>query len=83
MEVELKRGVLQEHIARRNISQNNFAMQAKVSSGYIAQLLIGKRRPSGRVREKLMNASGLSFDDLFSIDGEASSQKETTYASTR
>ncbi len=70
MNVRLRREVLQEHIARRNISQNNFAIRANVSSGYMAQILVGKRKPSGRIREKLMQASGLKFDDLFLIDRE-------------
>lgn len=70
MTIRLNSPVLQEHIARRNISQNNFAMQAKVSSGYMAQILVGKRTPSGRIREKLLAASGMKFDDLFVIDRE-------------
>ncbi len=70
MNVRLRREVLQDHIIRRNISQNNFAMKANISSGYMAQILIGKRKPSGRVREKLLAASGMKFDDLFLIDRE-------------
>jgi len=76
LDIRLKRTVLAEHIARRNISQNNFAMQARVSSGYMAQLLIGKRKPSGRVREKLLQASGLKFDDLFVIVRESAEASE-------
>lgn len=67
MDIQLRREVLREYIARRNISQNSFAIKANVSSGYMAQLLIGKRKPSGPVRAKLMKASGMKFDQLFLI----------------
>ena len=69
LEVKLKSDALHEHIARRNISQNGFAIKAEVSSGYLAQLLAGKKRPSGSVRIKLMHASGMDFDTLFRIVG--------------
>lgn len=68
MKVLIKRRVLAEHIARRHTSQNSFALKAGISSGYIAQLLDGQRTPSGRVREKLLKATGLQFDDLFQIE---------------
>lgn len=67
MRIELKQQVLQEHIARNNLSQNGFAMKAQISGPYLAQILSGRRSPSGRVREKLMAASGLDFDALFTI----------------
>jgi transcriptional regulator with XRE-family HTH domain len=67
MDIQLRREVLREYIARRNISQNSFAIKANVSSGYMAQLLIGKRKPSGPVRAKLLKASGMKFDQLFLI----------------
>jgi len=82
LEIRLKAHALQEHIARRNLSQNGFAMQASVSGGYLAQLLAGKKRPSGRVREKLMKASGLDFDALFRIIGKSDGDElEEEYAS--
>jgi transcriptional regulator with XRE-family HTH domain len=65
---KLRREVLYNYIERRNISQNGFALKAGISSGYIAQLLSGKRTPSGRVRQKLLHATGLSFDELFTIE---------------
>ena len=81
MEIKLNANALQEHIARRNLSQNGFALKAKVSSGYLAQLLAGKKRPSGRVREKLMIASGLEFDTLFGfVEKGVSEKREGEYA---
>ncbi len=67
MTVRLLSPVLEEHLLRRNVSRNDFAQSATLSGGYLAQLLAGKRSPSGRVREKLLEASGLAFDDLFLI----------------
>jgi transcriptional regulator with XRE-family HTH domain len=67
MIVRLKSRVLEEHLLRSNISRRDFAQSVRVSGGYLAQLLTGKRKPSGRVREQLMTASGIGFDDLFQI----------------
>ncbi len=67
MTVVLKREVLQEHIARHMPSQNAFARKAQISRGYCAQILSGKRSPSGNVRLKLLKATRLQFDDLFQI----------------
>lgn len=67
MTVRLISPVLEEYLLRRNVSQNDFAQSATLSGGYLAQLLAGKRNPSGRVREKLLEASGMAFDDLFLI----------------
>ena len=64
----LRTDVLDEYIQRRNISQNCFASKVGISGPYIAQLLSGKRKPSGKVREKLLKATGLAFDVLFKIE---------------
>jgi len=69
MIVELRRRVLAEHLARRSMSQNAFAMKAGISSGYIVQLIQGTRNPSPRVRERLLKATGMDFDGLFKITG--------------
>ena len=68
MRVLLKTRPLAEHIAKRHHSQNAFAMKVGVSSGYMAQLLAGSRQPSGRVRERIQKATGMSFEDLFEFD---------------
>ena len=67
MTVRLNSTVLEEHLLRSNVSRNDCAQSAMLSGGYLAQLLAGKRNPSGRVREKLLAASGMTFDDLFLI----------------
>ena len=67
MNVQLRPSALIEHIVRNNMTQASFALKAGVSSGYLAQLLSGKRSPSGRVRKQLLRASKLGFDQLFEI----------------
>jgi transcriptional regulator with XRE-family HTH domain len=76
MRTKLKTEVLAEHIERRNLSQNGFAMKAGVSGPYMAQLLSGKRRPSGRVREKLLKATKMKFDELFVIESHSAQSPE-------
>ena len=67
MKVQLNNTLLAEHLLRSNVSLNDFARTATLSGGYLSQLLAGKRTPSGRVRERLIIATGMSFDDLFLI----------------
>jgi transcriptional regulator with XRE-family HTH domain len=70
MKVRLKPKVLKEKLARRNISQNCFALKLKVSSGYMSQLFSGARNPSPKLREKILAVLKLdenNFDDIFKI----------------
>lgn len=52
-------------IGRLNISQNALARKLGLTSGFLSQLLTGKRLPSPDTRQRLQDALGLSFDDLF------------------
>ena len=70
MIVELRSDPIKEILARKNMSQNCFAMRLGVSSGYMSQLMSGVRNPSPALRKKIlavlqMDESG--FDDLFAI----------------
>ncbi len=70
MKVRLKPKVLKEKLARRNISQNCFALKLKVSSGYMSQLFSGARNPSPKLREKILDVLKLdknNFDEVFKI----------------
>ena len=51
----------------RDISQNELARLAGISSGYFSQLMSGAAHPSPQVRESLQRELGLDFDDLFTI----------------
>lgn len=71
--VSIKTDVVRTHLVRRNISQNNLAQKARVSQGYLSQLLQHQRNPGPRVRERLMDALRIQeFDELFELDGESS-----------
>ena len=52
-----------------NMSQNELARLAGISSGYLSQLMTGTRRPSAELRRRLMEALGVtSFEDLFILE---------------
>lgn len=53
-------------VARLNLSQNELARRCRVTSGYMSQLLSGKRNPGPVVRQRLLDhLPGLGFDDVF------------------
>ena len=58
---------------RLNMTQNELARLAGVTSGYLSRLINGTRCPSPRMRRRLQEALGCTeFDDLFievSADG--------------
>lgn len=56
-------------IAKHNMSLRMFGREEEISSGYLTQLLNGDRYPSGKIRAKLMEATRLSFDELFEAVG--------------
>ena len=54
---------------RRNVSQNELAKLAGISSGYLSQLMRGKRCPSPDCRRRIMRALRVTmFDDLFMLE---------------
>ena len=54
---------------RLNMSQGDLAKAARISPGYLSQLLSGQRCPSPRVRACLQVALGVRrFDELFVIE---------------
>ncbi|MEW6601390.1 MAG: helix-turn-helix transcriptional regulator [Nitrospirota bacterium] len=68
VKVRLKPGVIENILARKSLSQNWLAGKLDISSGYISQMLKGKRLPSPKMRDKLLAYfNHLGFDDLFEI----------------
>lgn len=58
-----------ELLNRLNMTQNELARLAGISSGYLSQLMSGTRCPSAEVRRKLIDVLGVtSFDDLFILE---------------
>ncbi len=70
MIVALRSNNMKKILARKNMSQNCFAMRLGASSGYMSQLMSGVRNPSPVLREKIlaelkMDESG--FDEIFEL----------------
>lgn len=58
-----------ELLNRLNMTQNELARLAGISSGYLSQLMTGTRRPSAELRRRLMKALGVTrFEDLFILE---------------
>ncbi len=55
-----------DRIVRKNLSQNEFARQASLSSGYMSQLLSGARCAGPKARKQIQAAlPEVGFDALF------------------
>lgn len=70
MIVAIKSREIHKILARKNMSQNWFAKQIGVSSGYMSQIMTGVRNPSPGLRRKIleklkMDESG--FDMIFEL----------------
>ena len=57
-----------ERLNRLNMTQNELARLAGISSGYLSQLMTGKRRPGPETRRRLLEALAAAFDDLFTLE---------------
>ena len=67
--VKLRPDRVWELLNRLNMTQNELARLAGISSGYLSQLMSGSRCPSAEVRRKLMDLLGVAdFDDLFILE---------------
>ena len=58
-----------ELLNRLNMSQNELARLAGISSGYLSQLMTGTRCPSAELRRRLMEVLEVPrFNDLFILE---------------
>ncbi len=58
-------------LARRGMTQNAFAREVGITTGFMSQLLHGVRHPGPSTREKILAApsmEGLEFDDIFEVE---------------
>lgn len=70
MVVAIKSEAIRKILARKNMSQNWFAGQLGVSSGYMSQLMTGVRNPSPDLRIKILEKLKIDesgFDKVFEI----------------
>jgi predicted permease len=66
--VRLKRERLLDLIARSGLTQNHWAIKLGLSRGHWSGVVNGKHPyPSARTRERLLEAFGVSFDELFEV----------------
>ena len=67
--VRLNPEAVWEHLSRRNMSQNELARAARISSGHISLLMNDKRSPSPGARRRPQAALGVTdFDELFILE---------------
>ncbi len=72
MKVAIRSNRIRKILAKKNMSQNCFAMRLGVSSSYMSQLMLGIRNPSPSLRVRIlaefkMDESG--FDEIFILKG--------------
>jgi len=68
MKVALRANVISEILARKNKSQNWFAYRVETTSGYMSQMMTGKRNPSPKMREKILKfLKEYKFNDIFAL----------------
>src|SRR5215472_4599255 len=69
MRVRLNLKHLQTLIARKALSQNHWAIKLGLSKGHLSNLLAGKHPyPSAHTRERLLEVTGATFEELFEIE---------------
>lgn len=57
---------VREHLSKRDMSQNDLARAASITSGHISLLMNGKRSPSPGVRRRLQAVLGVTdFHEIF------------------
>ncbi len=67
--VRLKQRGVWDRLDQLNMSQNELARTAGITSGYLSQLMSGSRCPSAEMRQRLQEVLGIdSFDDLFILE---------------
>ena len=67
--VKLNPHAVWERLNRLNITQNQLAAMAGITSGYLSQLMTGTRSPSAEVRKRLQETLEIPrFDDLFILE---------------
>lgn len=67
--LRLNAEAIQRYLQRQNMTVTDLAAQAKLSRPWLSTLLSGAVEPGPEARSKLMEATGLSWDELF-VGGE-------------
>ena len=56
-------------LSRLNLSKNEVAELVCLSTGYLSQVLNGRRNASPATRRRLQEVLGVGFDELFIVEG--------------
>ena len=54
---------------RLNLSKNEVAELSDLNSGYLSQVVNGRRNASAAARRRLQDVLGVGFDELFFVEG--------------
>ena len=79
MAVYLKKDRFEELLARRNMSQVDFANMIGISETYLSMLKDSEKHEAGAspdLREKILKVLNIEFDDIFFISTSCSSENE-------
>lgn len=71
MRVTVKTQTIQTELARRGITQAQLARMVGAQESTISRMLHGLKEPRTNLRNRLMQALNLGFDDLFIIVPDA------------
>ena len=68
MKVRIKTENIRKILARKNLSQNWLAFRTRTTSGYMSQMITGKRNPSPQMRNRILQVlKDCEFEELFKI----------------
>ncbi len=71
MRVRLRYRRLSRELARSRLSLNRWAQKMGLASGHLSEIVNGKRLYlAPKTRQKLLDALGLAFEELFEIERE-------------
>ena len=77
--IRLNPNVVWAQLNRRNMTQNELARAAGITTGYLSQLMGGTRSPSPPVQTRLMEELGIEDPEaLFTQDGESGGEADTS-----
>ena len=65
MKVKIKKEVLKDYLLKHNISQEQFSLECGLHEGTISLILTPRVTVGAKVRQAIMNKTGLSWEHLF------------------
>jgi transcriptional regulator with XRE-family HTH domain len=60
----------------RDLSQEQLSLKADINKSFMGEIERGTRSPTVKTLEKVVNALGISFEELFSFGGESLQKEE-------